>query len=124
MDGQWQSADNLTNTLTIDRLTENTDVVVAFETYTGFAIPGSGADYTVSGVVREPAETYAGAPANEIRRGGNVTFAVTPAEGVVITELSAAGGNAVRNADGTWTVTVENVHRISCCMFRQRRGFR
>lgn len=106
-----EAADNLTNTLTIDRLTENTDVVVAFETYTGFAIPGSGADYTVSGVVREPAETYAGAPANEIRRGGNVTFAVTPAEGVVITELSAAGGNAVRNADGTWTVTVENVQQ-------------
>ena len=106
-----EAVDNLTNTLTIDRLTEQTHIVAEFEPYVGFTIPGSGAGYTVSDIVRDPAETCAGAPENEIRLGGDVRFVVTPAEGTVITELSVAGGSAVQNADGTWTVTVENVQQ-------------
>ena len=50
-----EAVDNLTNMLTIDRLTEQTHIVAEFEPYVGFTIPGSGAGYTVSDIVRDPA---------------------------------------------------------------------
>ena len=64
------------NTLTVENLTSALTVRVFFEVYNGYLIPENGAGYTITGVVRTPGETYEGAPTNEIRKGGDVTFTV------------------------------------------------
>lgn len=117
--------DTLSNTLTIDALTENIDVTVEFEMYTAFGIPTSNTGYTIDDVVCKPADIYAGAPTNEIRRGGDLTFKVNPASGyttiskLVINGYDCIAGsgtatncekvNAVKNDDGSYTVTIQGV---------------
>ncbi len=105
VNGQVQ--DNLSNTLTIDSLSEITTVTVEFEDLTLYSLPESTENYTITDIVKDPAD-YGGA--NQIREGGDVTFTVKPAEGETITALTVNnGGTASQNADGSWTVTVENV---------------
>lgn len=102
---------NLTNTLTIDALGENTTVTVEFETYQGFVVPAGGEGYTVTIDQRNPADTYPGAPENEIRRGGDVTFTVAPATDSAIKTVTVAREDATitPNGDGTVTVFIPDV---------------
>lgn len=102
---------NLTNTLTIDSLDENTVVTVALEEYRGFVIPGNGKGYTVKIDQRNPADTYSLAPDTEIRRGGSVTFTVVPEPDYAIKTVSVARGDAAitSNSDGSVTVAISNV---------------
>ena len=115
------------NTLTVENLTSALTVRVFFEVYNGYLIPENGAGYTITGVVRTPGETYEGAPTNEIRKGGDVTFTVgLNVEGgyanfskLVINgydcleQTGTATGcdsvTATRNSDGSYTVTIQNV---------------
>ena len=98
--------DNLSNTLTIDKLTENTTVTVEFEPLVLRAIPASGTDYTITNIIKNP-EDYGGE--NEIRDRGDVTFKVVPESGKTIASLTPSAGTATRNDDGSYTVTVKNV---------------
>lgn len=115
----------LSNTLTIDALTRDIDVTVEFEEYEGFDIPTNGIGYTIADVVRDPADTYTGAPMDEIRRGGDLTFTVkltgdyTTISQLVINGYDCIAGsgtaencekvNAVKNSDGSYTVTISGV---------------
>ena len=121
------------NTLTVENLTSALTVRVFFEVYNGYLIPENGAGYTITGVVRTPGETYEGAPTNEIRKGGDVTFTVgLNVEGgyanfskLVINGYDCLTGElvdeetgyencdsvtATRNSDGSYTVTIQNVN--------------
>ncbi len=116
------------NTLTVENLTSALTVRVFFEVYNGYLIPENGAGYTITDVVRTPGETYEGAPTNEIRKGGDVTFTVgLNVEGgyanfskLVINgydcleQTGTAAGcdsvTAIRNSDGSYTVTIQNVN--------------
>ena len=120
------------NTLTVENLTSALTVRVFFEVYNGYLIPENGAGYTITDVVRTPGETYEGAPTNEIRKGGDVTFTVgLNVEGgyanfskLVINGYDCLTGElvdeetgyencdsvtATRNSDGSYTVTIQNV---------------
>ena len=116
-------ADNLSNTLTMT-LDRDTVVKVAFEAYVGYQIPVSKDGYVVSNVVRTPDDTL---PSTEIRRGGTLTFTVSPDgtfDYAVLTKLTICGVDlltgagavsgadsvaAVKNANGSYTVTVKGV---------------
>lgn len=102
---------NLSNNLTVDSLGGNIDVTVEFEEYQGFAIPAGGEGYTVTPDERNPAETWSGAPENEIRRGGDVTFTVVPEADCVIRDVTVDRTDAVitPNSDGSVTVFVPDV---------------
>lgn len=47
----------LSNTLTIESLSRNVEVKVAFAEYSGFSIPTGGPGYEISDVKRLPADT-------------------------------------------------------------------
>lgn len=114
--------DNLSNTLTIENLNENTTVAVAFETpLTLYSIPQSGKGYTVSDVKKTPND-YGNE--NQIRARGTVTFTVAPVPGQYLTALKVNGTNClatisnagsenkltvVNNRNGSYTITVANV---------------
>ena len=104
VNGQVQ--DELSNTLVIDNLSETTAVTVEFETLVFYDLPVDTADYTITNITKTP--EYG--TERQIRKGGDVTFTVKPAQGKAITALTVNnGGTATQNADGSWTVTVENV---------------
>ena len=112
----------LSNTLTIESLSRNVEVKVAFAEYSGFSIPTGGPGYEISDVKRLPADTL---PDAEIRAGGDVTFTVRPAaEYSDFSKLTVNGydcltgsGKAAdcetvsarKNADGSYTVTLTGV---------------
>lgn len=114
--------DNLSNTLTIENLNENTTVAVAFETpLTLYSIPQSDKGYTVSDVKKTPND-YGNE--NQIRARGTVTFTVAPVPGQYLTALKVNGKNClatisndgnenkltlVNNRNGSYTITVANV---------------
>ena len=114
--------DNLSNTLTIENLNENTTVAVAFETpLTLYSIPQSDKGYTVSDVKKAPND-YGNE--NQIRARGTVTFTVAPVSGQYLTALTVNGKNClatisndgnenkltvVNNRNGSYTITVANV---------------
>lgn len=114
--------DNLSNTLTIENLNENTTVAVAFETpLTLYSIPQSDKGYTVSDVKKTPND-YGNE--NQIRARGTVTFTVAPVSGQYLTALTVNGKNClatisndgnenkltvVNNRNGSYTITVANV---------------
>ncbi len=114
--------DNLSNTLIIENLSENTTVEVAFETPLKLhSIPQSGDGYTVSGVKKIPGDY---GDVNEIRARGTVTFTVAPENGKYLTVLKVNGTDCLatidnagdenkltvqNNHDGSYTVTVANV---------------
>lgn len=76
-------------------------------------------------MARDPADTYAGAPTDEIRRGGDLTFTVkltgdyTTISQLVINGYDCIAGSgtaencekvdAVKNSDGSYTVTISGV---------------
>ena len=112
----------LSNTLTIESLSRNVEVKVAFAEYSGFSIPTGGPGYEISDVKRLPADTP---PDTKIRAGGDVTFTVRPAaEYSDFSKLTVNGydcltgsGKAAdcetvsarKNADGSYTVTLTSV---------------
>lgn len=114
--------DNLSNTLTIENLSENTTIEVAFETPLKlYSIPQSGNGYTVSDVKKISGDY---GDANEIRERGTVTFTVAPENGKYLTALKVNGTDCLaalnnagdenkltvqNNHDGSYTVTVANV---------------
>ena len=114
--------DNLSNTLTIENLSENTTIEVAFETPLKLhSIPQSGDDYTVSDVKKIPGDY---GDANKIRARGTITFTVAPENGKYLTALKVNGTDCLaalnnagdenkltvqNNHDGSYTVTVANV---------------
>lgn len=114
--------DNLSNTLTIENLNENTTVAIAFETpLTLYSIPQSGKGYTVIDVKKTPND-YGNE--NQIRARGTVTFTVAPVSGQYLTALTVNGKNClatissdgnenkltlVNNRNGSYTITVANV---------------
>ena len=113
--------DNLSNTLTIENLNENTTVEVTFEPLKLWSIPQSGTGYTVTAVAKIPND-YGNE--NQIRERGTVTFTVAPVDGQYLTALTVNGTNClgtisndgnenkltvVNNQNGSYTITVENV---------------
>ena len=112
---------NLSNTLTIENLSENTEVEVAFEPLVLHSVPQSGTGYTVTVVEKTPND-YGNE--NQIRERGTVTFTVSPESGKYLTALKVNGtdclaaisndGNenkltVVNNQNGSYTITVANV---------------
>ena len=115
--------DNLSNTLTIENLSEATVVAVEFEALKLWSITGSypGCTFTIDN--RTP-DDYGTPEQNQIRDRGNVTFTVRPDEGKRLIKLTVNGIDclngveptgttnsviAMVNSDGTITVTVGNV---------------
>ena len=113
--------DNLSNTLTIENLNENTTVEVAFEPYEVFAIPQNGTGYTVSVVEKIPNDY---GDATKIRARGTVTFTVKPDDGKYLTAMTVNNKNCFgeitntdknnkltvqNNQNGSYTITVANV---------------
>ena len=110
--------ENLSNTLTIENLSEATVVQVEFEALKLWSITGSypGCTFTIDD--RTP-DDYGTLALNQIRDRGNVTFTVRPDEGKHLTELTVNGINcltdttdeviALVNPDGSVTVTVVHV---------------
>ena len=116
--------DNLSNTLTIENLNENTEVAVAFEPLKLYSIPQSGTGYTVRDVQKTPNDY--GNENTEIRERGTVTFTVAPVDGQYLTTLKVNGTNClatisnvgdenkltvVNNQNGSYTITVANVSK-------------
>ena len=115
------TVDNLSNVLTIEKLTEKTDVVLTFTEYKGYTIPVSDGGYTITDVVRTPDDT---APATEIRDGGDITFTVTPEEEhhfkkLIVNEFDIFGDaesddiTVAHNGDGSYTITVSDVNELT-----------
>lgn len=115
--------DNLSNTLTIENLNENTTVAVAFETLVLHSVPQSGTGYTVTVVEKIPND-YGNE--NQIRERGTVTFTVSPESGKYLTALKVNGTDClteirndgetnkltvVNNQNGSYTITVANVSK-------------
>ena len=113
--------DNLSNTLTIENLSENTEVEVAFEPLVLHSVPQSGTGYTISDVKKTPNDY---GTENQIRERGTVTFTVSPESGKYLTALKVNDkdclteirndGNenkltVVNNQNGSYTITVVNV---------------
>lgn len=122
--GTTVQSGNLSNTLVIDSITESTTVTVEFEEYRGFTLPSApipSTGYTITDVVRNPDDTKAG----EIRKNGDLTFKVGLAKDyTTISKLIVNGYDcvaksgtatncdsvtAVKNADGSYTVTIKNI---------------
>ena len=115
--------DNLSNTLTIENLNENTTVEVAFEPLQLYSIPQSGTGYTVTAVEKIPNDY---GEDNQIRERGTVTFTVAPVDGNYLTKLEVNGTDCrstagtedsenkltvVNNQNGSYTITVANVSK-------------
>ena len=123
----------LSNTLTIDSLDKNVTVKVKFTQYAPISVPTGDTGYTIDATNgRVPAATYAGAPTNEIRKNGDLTFTVKPdgtkhymTIGTLVingydciankvtdeTKYNAKcdSVSAKKNDDGSYTVTITNV---------------
>ena len=120
----------LSNTLTVESLSKVMNIQVSFMEYNGFSIPTDGIGYTVTPGTCNPAEPYVGAPAGEVRENGDVRFTVdltgdySNITKLIINGYDCIAGKlieskndpdnclsvaAVRNADGSYTVTITGV---------------
>ena len=134
MVGEWTingvTQDNLSGTLTIDDLKVDTRVTVKFVPYKGYDIPTGSNGYKVTDVIRTPDDTK---PTTQIRENGDLTFTVGANAGtdagqrigkLIVNGYDCVAGklaegntapsgcesvSAVRNADGSYTVTIKNV---------------
>ena len=112
---------NLSNTLTIENLSENTTVEVAFELLVLHSVPQSGTGYTISDVKKTPNDY---GTENQIRERGTITFTVSPESEKYLTALKVNDkdclteirndGNenkltVVNNQNGSYTITIANV---------------
>nr|MCR5825943.1 S-layer homology domain-containing protein [Oscillospiraceae bacterium] len=101
---------NLSNSLTMENLSENTTVALQYEPLKLWAVPGSGTGYTVTNVERSEPEY---GDNTHVRDRGSVSFTVAPLEGYSLTKLEVTQPTErvtiVKNGDGSYTVTVEQV---------------
>ena len=100
--------DELSNTYTIDAISENTTVKADFITLELCTIPTdtSNDTYRISSVTKYPADY---GEANQIRKGGTVSFKLTPKKPVIGLQGLPDNAQVVYNSDGSYTVTVTNV---------------
>ncbi len=119
--------DELSKTLTLNSVTVDTVIEVAFEPLVTYSIPNSGSQlnggyYTVTPGLKIPADV---GTASEIRDRGTVTFTVAADAGSYFTSLNICGVNcltdigspegitenvvSVVNQDGSYVITVANV---------------
>ena len=115
----------LSNTLTIESLDKAVTVKVKFKTYHGYTIPQNQTGYVIeTPATRVPNDTQ---PTTQIRDNGDLTFTVKPngedhymTIGTLIvngydcvaksgTATNCDSVTAVKNADGSYTVTVKNI---------------
>ena len=102
-----KTTDELSNTYTIDAISANTEVQASFEDLNLFTLTAPGSNYAVSVLEKYPSD-YGGT--NEVRQGGNISFKITPNAGQLLGVKSVSpDGTVVVNADGSYTVTIENV---------------
>ena len=100
--------DELSNTYTIDAISENTTVKADFIMLELCTIPTdtSNDTYRISSVTKYPADY---GEANQIRKGGTVSFKLTPQKPVIGLQGLPDNAQVVYNSDGSYTVTVTNV---------------
>lgn len=107
----------LSNTLTVESLSKAMTIQVSFTELKLFEIPGNGAGYTVTVDTRNPKTP---GDDTKIRKNGDVTFTVAPVLGKELTALTIGDVNcltepttgnvtAVKNDNGSYTITVKNV---------------
>ena len=102
-----KTTDELSNTYTIDAISAKTEVQASFEDLNLFTLTAPGSNYAVSVLEKYPSD-YGGT--NEVRQGGNISFKITPNVGQLLGVKSVSpDGTVVANADGSYTVTIENV---------------
>lgn len=103
-----QPTNELSNTYTIDAISENTTVKADFITLKLCTIPTdmSNDTYRISSVTKYPADY---GEANQIRKGGTVSFKLTPKKPVMGLQGLPENAKVVYNSDGSYTVTVTNV---------------
>ncbi|MBE6988357.1 MAG: S-layer homology domain-containing protein, partial [Ruminococcaceae bacterium] len=106
-----EMTDYLDHEYIIENITADTTIEVEFEALKTFAVPSGTAQYTIENIVETPVDIEG---PNAVRERGNVTFDVVPKDSNAITELEVSAGEGskvetTKNADGTWTVTIEKV---------------
>ena len=103
-----QPTNELSNTYTIDAISENTTVKADFEDLHLYAIPKATDNdtYSISSVTKYPADY---GEANQIRKGGTLSFKLTPKKPVMGLQGLPDNADVVYNSDGSYTVTVTNV---------------
>lgn len=103
-----QPTNELSNTYTIDAISENTTVKADFIMLELCTIPTdmSNDTYSISSVTKYPADY---GEANQIRKGGTLSFKLTPKKPVMGLQGLPENAKVVYNSDGSYTVTVTNV---------------
>ena len=103
-----QPTNELSNTYTIDAISENTTVKADFEDLHLYEIPTvtDNDTYSISSVTKYPADY---GEAYQIREGGTLAFKLTPKKPVMGLQGLPDNADVVYNSDGSYTVTVTNV---------------
>ena len=104
-----QPTNELSNTYTIDAISENTTVKADFVALELCTIPqnsDTSADYTISEVTKYPKDYGTD---GQIREGGTLSFKLTPKKPVIGLQGLPDNADVVYNSDGSYTVTVTNV---------------
>lgn len=111
--------DNITTKLTVNNLSERTEVKVFFEDYKGYEVPETTEKYAISDVVRTPADTE---KETEIRQEGTLTFTMTPAEGTTFTKLNLYGVDCIKVTSGKEQTVTVNDQKSKVTVIKNKNG--